>query len=170
MASEVECDLLVVGGGAAGLSAAVTAAHHGLRVIVTEKAPVLGGATARSPATRLLREDRAVTGAVVATPDGEVTVRARRGVLLAAGGFPNDVERRRALFPRTPTGQEHWTLAPPETTGDGISLGESAGGQFDTTLASPAAWCPVSLVRYRSGRVGTYPHIVDRGKPTASPD
>jgi len=32
-------------------------------------------------------------------------------------------------------------------------------------LASPVAWCPVSLVPYRNGRVGTYPHIVDRGKP-----
>jgi succinate dehydrogenase/fumarate reductase flavoprotein subunit len=27
------------------------------------------------------------------------------------------------------------------------------------------AWCPVSLVPYRSGRTGVYPHIVDRGKP-----
>jgi succinate dehydrogenase/fumarate reductase flavoprotein subunit len=116
-------------------------------------------------AVRLLTQDGAVTGAVLAGPDGETTVRARRGVLLAAGGFPNDVVRRRALFPRTPTGQEHWTLAPPETTGDGVSLGESVGGFFDTTLASPAAWCPVSRVPYRSGRVGTYPHIVDRGKP-----
>jgi succinate dehydrogenase/fumarate reductase flavoprotein subunit len=118
-----------------------------------------------TPATRLLIEDGAVTGAVLAGPEGEVPVRARRGVLLAAGGFPNDVARRRKLFPRTPTGEEHWTLAPPETTGDGVTLGESAGGLFDTKLASPAAWCPVSLVPYRSGRVGTYPHIVDRGKP-----
>ena len=44
----VECDLLVIGGGAAGLSAAVTAAYHGLNVIVAEKAHVLGGATAWS--------------------------------------------------------------------------------------------------------------------------
>ncbi len=118
-----------------------------------------------TPAKRLLTEDGTVTGAVLTGPDGEVTVHARRGVLLAAGGFPNDVARRRALFPRTPTGQEHWTLAPPETTGDGVSLGESVGGVLDTALASPAAWCPVSLVPYRNGRVGTYPHIVDRGKP-----
>lgn len=42
------CDLLVVGSGASGLAAAVTAASHGLKVIVVEKAPVFGGATAWS--------------------------------------------------------------------------------------------------------------------------
>jgi succinate dehydrogenase/fumarate reductase flavoprotein subunit len=118
-----------------------------------------------SPATRLLTDDGAVRGAVVATPGGEVTVHAGRGVVLAAGGFPQDVARRRELFPRTPTGHEHWSLAPPSASGDGITLGESVGGQLDRSLASPVAWCPVSLVRYRSGRVGVYPHIVDRGKP-----
>jgi succinate dehydrogenase/fumarate reductase flavoprotein subunit len=119
-----------------------------------------------SPATGLTTAaDGAVTGAVLSTPDGPVIVTATKGVLLAAGGFPNDVERRKELFPRTPTGREHWTLAPAETTGDGVNLGESVGGRLDTSLASPAAWCPVSLVPYRNGRVGTYPHIVDRGKP-----
>jgi succinate dehydrogenase/fumarate reductase flavoprotein subunit len=118
-----------------------------------------------SPVTALLTEDGRVAGAVVVTPQGRRTIRARRGVLLAAGGFPHDVNRRRELFPRTPTGREHWTLAPETTTGDGIDLAESVGGVFDTHLASPAAWCPVSLVPYRNGRVGVYPHIVDRGKP-----
>jgi succinate dehydrogenase/fumarate reductase flavoprotein subunit len=118
-----------------------------------------------APVSGLVRDGDRVTGALVTTPQGEVTVHARRGVLLSAGGFPHDVARRAALFPRTPTGREHWTLAPDTTTGDGVRLGESAGGRFDSALASPAAWCPVSLVPYRSGRVGVYPHIVDRGKP-----
>ena len=118
-----------------------------------------------APATGLVTDDGRVTGAVLGTAGGDTTVRARRGVLLAAGGFPHDVARRRALFPRTPTGREHWTLAPPSTTGDGVRMGESVGAAFDAALAAPAAWCPVSLVPYRSGRVGTYPHIVDRGKP-----
>ena len=43
------CDLLVVGSGAGGLSAAVTAAHLGLKVIVAEKEPQFGGTTAPSP-------------------------------------------------------------------------------------------------------------------------
>ena len=118
-----------------------------------------------SPAVRLRTADGVVDGAVVDTPDGPVTVRARRGVVLAAGGFPQDVDRRRRLFPRTPTGSEHWTLAPSSASGDGITLGESVGAAFDTSLVSPVAWCPVSLVPYRNGRTGVYPHIVDRGKP-----
>ena len=32
-----DCDLLVAGSGAAGLAAAVTAAHHGLKVVLAEK-------------------------------------------------------------------------------------------------------------------------------------
>jgi succinate dehydrogenase/fumarate reductase flavoprotein subunit len=42
---ECEYDLLVAGSGAAGFSAAVTAAHHGLNVLMVEKAPVFGGST-----------------------------------------------------------------------------------------------------------------------------
>ncbi|AOX27115.1 FAD-binding dehydrogenase [Pseudomonas aeruginosa] len=42
------CDVLVVGSGAAGLAAAVTAAWHGRRVVLVEKDPVFGGASAWS--------------------------------------------------------------------------------------------------------------------------
>jgi len=45
---EHDCDLLVLGSGAGGLSAAVTAAHLGLKVIVVEKDPQYGGTTAWS--------------------------------------------------------------------------------------------------------------------------
>jgi succinate dehydrogenase/fumarate reductase flavoprotein subunit len=42
------CDALIVGSGAAGMSAAITAAHSGLSVLVVEKEPRFGGTTARS--------------------------------------------------------------------------------------------------------------------------
>ena len=45
---DIHCDVLVIGSGAAGLACAVTAAHHGLKVVVAEKEPVFGGTSAWS--------------------------------------------------------------------------------------------------------------------------
>ena len=115
-----------------------------------------------SRVVRLLQSGDAVCGAVLHTPHGDQEVRTRRGVVLAAGGFPHDIERTHALFPSP---DEHWTLAVPSATGDGVRLGQSIGGTVDDTLASPGAWCPVSLVPYRDGTVGRFPHIIERGKP-----
>jgi 3-oxosteroid 1-dehydrogenase len=47
-AEEPEFDLVVVGSGAAGLTAALTAALNGLRAVVLEKTEYFGGSTARS--------------------------------------------------------------------------------------------------------------------------
>ena len=46
-----EVDLLVLGSGAGGLSAAVTGAHEGLATLVLEKTEWLGGTTAYSAGT-----------------------------------------------------------------------------------------------------------------------
>jgi succinate dehydrogenase/fumarate reductase flavoprotein subunit len=95
-------------------------------------------------------------------PDGETEVRARRGVVLASGGFPHDRERRHRMFPAD---DQHLTLAVPSATGDGARLGESVGGVVDDTLAAAGAWCPVSLVPFPDGTTGRFPHIIERGKP-----
>lgn len=118
-----------------------------------------------APARRLLIDGGAVRGAVVATVHGEQAIRATRGVVLAAGGWLHDTARRRALVPRAPGVDDHLPLPPAACSGDGISLGESAGGVLDTQLASPVAWAPVSRVPHADGTVGHFPHIIDRGKP-----
>jgi succinate dehydrogenase/fumarate reductase flavoprotein subunit len=118
-----------------------------------------------APARRLIVDKGAVKGAIVGMADGEIEIHASKGVVLAAGGFPHDVQRRKALFPRTPTGHEHLALPPTSCSGDGITLGESAGGSLVTALASPAAWAPVSKVPHADGSIGHFPHIIDRAKP-----
>lgn len=133
---------------------------------LAQSAQVLGVTMLTSaPARRLIQEDDMVRGAVVDAPEGPMEIRATRGVVLAAGGFPHDIERRRALFPRTPTGEEHLALPPTSCSGDGITLGESAGGHFNTNVASPAAWAPASRVVHADGSVGHFPHIIERAKP-----
>lgn len=111
-----------------------------------------------------LRVNSAVTGLEgmgVRLANGAV-IHARRGVVLAAGGFPHDPARRATLFPRD---GEHRTLAVPEATGDTLRLAEGVGAGVDASLASPAALCPVSRVAWPDGSAGVFPHIIDRGKP-----
>lgn len=120
----------------------------------------------RAPVKRLLKDEAGrVTGAVVDTVEGRVEVVARKGVVLAAGGFPQDVRRRAELFPHSPSGHEHLSPAPPGNTGDGLRLGEGAGAAIDTSLPNAAAWVPISRPVWPDGTRGTFPHFVDRSKP-----
>lgn len=118
-----------------------------------------------SPARKLLRDGERVTGAVLNTPSGPVEVHARCGVLLACGGFPHDDARKAALLPHAPTGREHHSAASRGNTGDGLRLGESAGGRVGTDLLQPAALAPVSLVPQRDGSFAHFPHLIERAKP-----
>jgi succinate dehydrogenase/fumarate reductase flavoprotein subunit len=117
------------------------------------------------PVVRLLQEQGRVCGAVLHSPDGEVTVHARRGVVLATGGFPHDPRRKAELLPHAPTGHEHWSAANRGNTGDGLRLGESAGGQVRRDLVQAAALAPVSLVPRADGSVAHFPHLIERAKP-----
>ena len=118
-----------------------------------------------SPAQSLLQEKGRVVGALLKTPEGNVTVRATRGVVLACGGFPHDRARKRALLPHAPTGEEHYSAASRGNTGDGLRLGEAVGAQVATDLAHAAAMAPVSLVPRRDGTWAHFPHLIERAKP-----
>lgn len=106
-----------------------------------------------------------VSGAILDTPTGRCEVQAARGVVLAAGGFPQDPIRRKVLMPHAPTGYEHVSPAPPGNTGDGLRLGETAGGEVETGYPNSAAWVPVSRPLRPDGTLGTFPHFIDRYKP-----
>ena len=118
-----------------------------------------------SPVRELIVENGAVRGARVVREGRTIEVRARRGVVLACGGFPHDVARRKAMFPHAPTGAEHFSPGPVGNTGDGLRLAESAGGRVENRLPNAAAWVPVSLTTRKDGSRGVMPHFIDRAKP-----
>ncbi|MEV6562270.1 3-oxosteroid 1-dehydrogenase [Nocardia sp. NPDC051756] len=83
-----EYDVVVVGSGAAGMTAALTAAHHGLSVVLIEKAAHYGGSTARSgggvwiPGNKALRasgrpDDREVARTYLHSIIGDVVPKER---------------------------------------------------------------------------------------------
>ncbi|MEB8339584.1 FAD-dependent oxidoreductase [Streptomyces endophyticus] len=88
--------------------------------------------------TRLVTDGGRVVGVEADGPDGTVRVRARNGVLLAAGGFEGDAEQRaRHGVP----GAAHWSMGPRGTnTGDAIRAAVEAGAATD--LMDEAWWCP----------------------------
>jgi succinate dehydrogenase/fumarate reductase flavoprotein subunit len=116
-------------------------------------------------AIEMLRESDQVVGAVVESGGRRQSIRAARGVVLATGGFPHDTRRKAELFAHAPTGEEHWSAAPAANTGDGIRLGETAGGYVEPGLPNAGAWAPVSLVPKPDGSLGRFPHLIERAKP-----
>jgi succinate dehydrogenase/fumarate reductase flavoprotein subunit len=118
-----------------------------------------------SPVRELIVSDGAVRGAIVERDGKPVRVTARRGVVLACGGFPHDVIRRKAMFPHAPTGAEHFSPGPTGNTGDGLRLAETAGGRVEDSLPNAAAWVPVSVTTRKDGSKGVMPHFIDRAKP-----
>ena len=118
-----------------------------------------------SPVHELIVENGGVRGAIVEREGRRVQIHAKRGVILACGGFPHDVARRGAMFPHAPTGHAHYSPGPVGNTGDGLRLAESAGGHVEDTLPNAAAWVPVSVTTRKDGSKGVMPHFIDRAKP-----
>ncbi|AZS50141.1 FAD-dependent oxidoreductase [Entomomonas moraniae] len=119
-----------------------------------------------TPAKRLIHENDKVTGAIVKTETGEEIIHAKNGIILAAGGFSYDIKRRASMVPHLSKDPfAHWPLPPSTNTGDTLKMAEVIGAEVSTDLASAVAWCPVSVVPYKDGSTGIFPHIIDRGKP-----
>ena len=118
-----------------------------------------------SPVKSLVTEHSGVSGAVIEHEGKPVLIRAKQGVVLACGGFPHDIERRKQLFPHAPTGKEHYSPSPAANTGDGLRLAEAVGGRVDGTIPHAAAWVPASITTRPDGSKGVMPHFIDRAKP-----
>ena len=90
-----------------------------------------------TPLAGLEVEEGRVTGVRV-TRGEPALIRARRGVLIATGGFERDEQMRRR-YQRAPVGTE-WTTGAAGNTGDGIRAGLDLGA--DTGLMDDAWWGP----------------------------
>lgn len=81
------------------------------------------------PATGLVLDGDRVAGVAGMTPEGPIEVRARRGVLIAAGGFEGNADERAA---RGVPGDVAWTMAPRGTnTGEPIAAAVAIGAATD---------------------------------------
>jgi 3-oxosteroid 1-dehydrogenase len=87
---------------------------------------------------RLTFDGTKVTGAVVEHAGQQVTVTARRGVVLAAGGFDHSMDMR-WKFQSESLG-EHMSLGAETNTGDAIRTGQEVGAAID--LMDQAWWFP----------------------------
>ncbi|KDO95659.1 3-ketosteroid-delta-1-dehydrogenase [Mycobacterium avium] len=88
--------------------------------------------------TRLTRRGERVSGAVVEHGGREVTISARRGVVLATGGFDHRMEMR-WKFQSESLGAD-LSLGAAANTGDGIRAGQEIGAAID--LMDQAWWFP----------------------------
>ena len=93
-----------------------------------------------SPVVALVVEDGRVQGAVVHHEGRDLRVEARRGVVIAAGGFERNEEMRQQ-YQQHPVASA-WSAASLGNTGDGIRIGEEVGAKLDTELMREAWWTP----------------------------
>lgn len=91
------------------------------------------------------------------------TIHARRGVVLATGGFSHDPQLRRRLMPSV---ADEVSATVGVAGGGGLMLAEAAGAAVAAGFADPALWVPVSRYTASDGHAVIYPHTVtDRSKP-----
>lgn len=112
---------------------------------------------------RLVMQNGRVAGVEIDAGGKPLVLAARRGVILATGGFSHNRDMREHYLP----GEAGPVSATAEgATGDGLRLGQDAGGDLPAKNANDAFWVPASTFTRRDGSAGVYPHTVtDRGKP-----
>jgi 3-oxosteroid 1-dehydrogenase len=82
-----------------------------------------------TPMLKLLTENGRVAGAVVDHEGCSLRIRARRGVLLATGGFSQNAALRRQ-YQQAPVGAD-WSASAPGASGDGILMGQRVGAALE---------------------------------------
>ena len=91
-----------------------------------------------TPLTDLVIEDGRVAGVVVRRDGGNVTVGARRGVILSTGGFDRNAQMRGKY--QSPSVDGSWSFGAESNTGDVVGIAESHGA--DLAFMDAAWWFP----------------------------
>ncbi|UYN97094.1 MAG: FAD-dependent oxidoreductase [Enhydrobacter sp.] len=118
-----------------------------------------------TPVVELVSRDGRVTGVIVERDGRREEIAARRGVVLACGGFPANAELQQRYYGHVRNGHSHRSAPPSGNRGDGIRLAGAVGGTLAEDVAHAAAWVPVSLMPQPGGGTLPFPHFFDRGKP-----
>ncbi|WP_293972801.1 FAD-dependent oxidoreductase [Sphingomonas sp.] len=115
-----------------------------------------------SPIVDLVKEGGRVAGAVIEHDGVNLRVLARRGVVLATGGFSASEEMRRKYYA---SAERTMTLVPPGNTGDGIALAQRAGAAMVERNADNGVWIMMSRYTKPDGSVMPIPRILNFGRP-----
>lgn len=112
----------------------------------------------------LVGDRRGVTGALVKSGESKILIKARKGVILATGGYGHNKRFRAAFMPQPVP--EH-SLSHKGNLGDGIAMGEKLGARIAPGEHEHGGlWTPASITRRRDGSEGLFPHLsLDRAKP-----
>ncbi len=110
-----------------------------------------------APVKEILFDNSAAIGVEVEKEGKRVRIRARKGVVLAAGGFPHN-EAMRKRYQRPPVSTE-WTVAVSGNTGEVIEMGMAAGAAVDLM---EDIWGMPSVIR--SGQ-HPFPLVLERSYP-----
>ena len=126
-AETLDCDVVVVGAGGAGLTAAAQAAENSAKVIVVEKMPIVGGNSLKATggmnaADTQYQADLGITDSGV-QEFIEDTINAK-SVIIAAGGFGANFELMASFNPALANAV---TTNHAGATGDGILMAEAIG-------------------------------------------
>lgn len=111
-----------------------------------------------------LKDDQRIIGVKFQHEEKSYSPLARKGVVLATGGYGHHPDLRKQCMP-TPTPRH--SVVCPSVTGDGIELATKAGARIDYEHQKPGGfWTPVSITYRKDGSTGLYPHLsLDRAKP-----
>ena len=104
-----------------------------------------------------------VTGARFKVGNEEIEIKARKGVVLATGGYGHNERFRQSFMPQ-PVPAHSMSFA--GNSGDGLTLGEKLGAALTPEHCTSGLWTPASLTPRADGSSGLFPHfMLDRAKP-----